>query len=72
MTLHYEDAGLRLWHGSNKDILPTFDAESFDSIVTDPPYELGFMGKGWDSTGIAYDVDLWRECWRVLKPTTFR
>lgn len=68
MTLHYEDAGLRLFHGSNRDILPTFDAETFDSIVTDPPYELGFMGKGWDSTGIAYDVDVWRECWRVLKP----
>lgn len=68
MSLHYEDAGLRLWHGSNKDILPTFEECCFDSIVTDPPYELGFMGKGWDSTGIAYDVDVWRECLRVLKP----
>ena len=26
---------------------------SVDSIVTDPPYELGFMGKQWDSTGVA-------------------
>ncbi|SDR71785.1 DNA methyltransferase [Microbacterium paraoxydans] len=68
MTLHYDDAGLRLFHGSNKDILPTFADASFDSIVTDPPYELGFMGKGWDSSGIAYDVDVWRECFRVLKP----
>ena len=68
MTLHYEDGGLRLFHGSNKDILPTFPDASFDSIVTDPPYELGFMGKGWDSSGIAYDVDVWRECFRVLKP----
>ena len=68
MSLYYEDGGLALYHGSNKDILPTFDAESFDSIVTDPPYELGFMGKGWDSSGIAYDVEMWRECWRVLKP----
>jgi site-specific DNA-methyltransferase (adenine-specific) len=68
MTLHYEDGGLRLWHGSNKDILPTFADATFDSIVTDPPYELGFMGKGWDSSGIAYDVDVWRECLRVLKP----
>lgn len=68
MTLHYEDGGLRLFHGSNRDILPTFASESFDSIVTDPPYELGFMGKGWDSSGIAYDVDVWRECFRVLKP----
>jgi site-specific DNA-methyltransferase (adenine-specific) len=41
---------------------------SIDSIVTDPPYELGFMGKSWDSTGIAYNVDVWKECLRVLKP----
>jgi site-specific DNA-methyltransferase (adenine-specific) len=41
---------------------------SVDSIVTDPPYELGFMGKSWDNSGIADNVDLWRECLRVLKP----
>jgi DNA modification methylase len=41
---------------------------SVDSVVTDPPYELGFMGKSWDSTGVAYDVTVWRECLRVLKP----
>jgi site-specific DNA-methyltransferase (adenine-specific) len=39
-----------------------------DSVVTDPPYELGFMGKKWDSSGIAYDVTVWQECLRVLKP----
>ena len=44
------------------------DDNSIDSIVTDPPYELGFMGKKWDSTGIAYNVELWKECLRVLKP----
>jgi len=44
------------------------DDNSVDSIVTDPPYELGFMGKKWDSTGIAYSVELWKECLRVLKP----
>jgi site-specific DNA-methyltransferase (adenine-specific) len=42
--------------------------ESVDSIVCDPPYELGFMGKSWDSTGIAYDVEVWKQCLRVLKP----
>lgn len=41
---------------------------SIDSIVTDPPYELGFMGKKWDSTGIAYNVNVWKEALRVLKP----
>lgn len=42
--------------------------ESVDSIVTDPPYELGFMGKSWDSTGIAFQVAVWQEALRVLKP----
>ncbi len=54
--------------GNNLDILPTLPDCSVDSIVTDPPYELGFMGKKWDNTGIAYNTDLWRECLRVLKP----
>lgn len=41
---------------------------TFDAVVTDPPYELGFMGKTWDASGIAYSVELWREVLRVLKP----
>jgi len=41
---------------------------SVDAVITDPPYELGFMGKAWDKSGIAYNVDMWRECLRVLKP----
>ena len=41
---------------------------SVDSIVTDPPYELGFMGKSWDASGIAFNVDVWREALRVMKP----
>lgn len=44
---------------------------SFDSCITDPPYEYGFMGKAWDSTGIAFSVDLWKEHHRVLKPGAF-
>lgn len=41
---------------------------SVDSIITDPPYELGFMGKKWDATGIANSVEMWTEALRVLKP----
>ncbi len=48
--------------------LKLLEDNSIDSIVTDPPYELGFMGKSWDKTGIAYNVELWHECLRVLKP----
>jgi len=41
---------------------------SVDAIVTDPPYEIGFMSKSWDSTGIAFNVEVWTEALRVLKP----
>ena len=54
--------------GNCLDTLKTLADCSIDSIVTDPPYELGFMGKSWDNSGIAYSQDLWRECLRVLKP----
>ena len=48
--------------------LKDLEDNSVDSVVTDPPYELGFMGKSWDNSGIAYNVDMWKECLRVLKP----
>jgi site-specific DNA-methyltransferase (adenine-specific) len=57
-----------IYAGNNLEVLPTLPDNSVDSIVCDPPYELGFMGKSWDSSGIAYSVELWRECLRVLKP----
>jgi site-specific DNA-methyltransferase (adenine-specific) len=57
-----------LYHGNNMDILPTLPDNSVDAVITDPPYELGFMGKSWDASGIAYNVELWREVLRVLKP----
>ena len=58
----------RVFLGDCRDVLKTLPDNSVDSIVTDPPYELGFMGKKWDSSGIAYDVTVWEECLRVLKP----
>jgi len=50
------------------EVMRTMADNSVDSIVTDPPYELGFMGKSWDSTGIAFNVEVWTEALRVLKP----
>lgn len=63
MTSSYE-----LILGNSLDALAMFPAESIDSIVADPPYELGFMGKSWDASGIAFDPRIWRACLRVLKP----
>ena len=57
-----------LLKGNCLETLKTLADNSVDSIVTDPPYELGFMGKTWDASGIAYNADLWRECLRVLNP----
>lgn len=59
---------LRLCPGDCREVLPRIPDSSVDAVVTDPPYELGFMGKRWDASGIAYDVGVWRECLRVLKP----
>lgn len=54
-----------------RDELARLPEASVDSCVTDPPYELGFMGKAWDSSGIAFDVDTWRAVYRVLKPGAY-
>jgi site-specific DNA-methyltransferase (adenine-specific) len=58
----------QLHKGDCRDILKTLPDNSIDSVVTDPPYELGFMGKKWDNTGIAYDTSMWAQVLRVLKP----
>ena len=57
-----------LYNGDMLEILDTLPENSIDTCITDPPYELGFMGKKWDSSGIAFQVDTWREVYRVLKP----
>ena len=46
--------------------MPEMPADSFDSLVTDPPYGLGFMGKDWDHgvPGVAF----WQAALRVAKP----
>ena len=56
----------KLIHGDCLEKLKKLSDCSVDSVVTDPPYGLSFMGKKWD-----YDVpsvEVWKECLRVLKP----
>ena len=57
---------MKLILGDSVDKLKELDDNSIDSIVTDPPYGLSFMGNKWD-----YDVpsqEIFEECLRVLKP----
>nr|WP_246470239.1 DNA methyltransferase [Streptomyces olivoverticillatus] len=49
-------------------MLPTLPDASVDTVVTDPPYEIGIARQAWDTTGIAYSTPMWAECLRVLKP----
>jgi DNA modification methylase len=59
---------LTVLHGDCVELMRGMPDNSVDSIVTDPPYELGFMGKQWDGAGIAYSLEMWAEALRVLKP----
>ncbi len=47
-------------------MLKTYPDNHFDSIITDPPYGLSFLGKDWDKNTGA--VETWEQCLRVLKP----
>lgn len=57
-----------VYHGNCLEVLRELPENSVDSIVTDPPYELGFMGKKWDDSGIAFNTEVWEQAMRVLKP----
>lgn len=47
--IHYQNATVTVHHGDCIEVLATLEANSVDSVVCDPPYGLGFMGKDWDS-----------------------
>lgn len=56
----------KLINGDCLKELKNLKDNSIDTMITDPPYGLSFMGKKWD-----YDVpkiEIWKECLRVLKP----
>lgn len=66
MSFYYQDDHITLHHGDCIETMRTMPDDSIDSIVTDPPYGLGFMGKKWDS--LPPGEEWARECLRVLKP----
>lgn len=57
-----------LYLGDCRETLASLPKNSIDSIVADAPYELDFMGRAWDRTGIAFEVAMWKAALRVLKP----
>ena len=67
-SVHAEAPPVTLLTGDCLTALPSFPEASFDACVTDPPYELAFMGRAWDRSGVAFDPETWRAVLRVLKP----
>lgn len=55
-------------NGDALEVLRKLPDGSVHSIVTDPPYLLGFMNKSWDKGTISYSVELWSEVLRIAKP----
>ncbi len=53
----YRGNGMELHHGEALSTLRTMPDASVDSVVTDPPAGIGFMGKTWDSFGTARKAD---------------
>ena len=68
MKLYSENKNYKLFNGNMLDMLQVIEKESIDSVVCDPPYELNFMGKGWDNSGIAFNPETWKQCYEALKP----
>lgn len=76
---------INLRYGDCIERMKEMEDNSIDFIVCDPPYELtnakntkdakkagkGFMGKAWDGTGIAFNTEMWKEAYRILKPNGY-
>jgi site-specific DNA-methyltransferase (adenine-specific) len=64
----------QLIHGDCAQVLPLLRANAFDSLVTDPPASIKFMGQAWDSDRggrrqwVSWLSQVMREAFRVLKP----
>ena len=69
MKHYYKNSNVTVYHGDCLELLPGLEEESIDSVVTDPPYGLGFMDKDWDH-GVP-GIPFWKAVNRVCKPGAF-
>lgn len=58
-------------HANILDWAAQYDGEPFHAALMDAPYEMQFMGKDWDNTGVAFNPETWRLIARCLHPGAF-
>lgn len=68
MRLYFETDNYKLYNGNMLELNNVIADNSIDAVVTDPPYEINFMGRSWDASGIAFQKETWRKCFNALKP----
>jgi hypothetical protein len=61
---------VRVEQGDCREVIPKLGV-MVDAVVTDPPYEIGFMGREWDQRGVAFDPKTWRAVHSVMRPGGF-
>lgn len=58
----------------NQDVVSwanAYEKSKFHALLCDPPYELNFMNKKWDNTGVAFQPETWAALANVLHPGAF-
>ena len=60
---------MNIRNGNSLDLLKEIKSDTVDCMVTDPPYGISFMNKDWDKA--VPDINIWKECLRVMKPGAF-
>jgi len=61
----------RIVLGKAEDWAVSYQGEPFHALLCDPPYELGFMGKDWDRSGVAFKSETWAALAEHLHPGAF-
>lgn len=62
---------VKIEHQDILDWADKYNGPPFHALICDPPYELGFMGKKWDNSGIAFNSNTWASIARHLHPGGF-
>jgi site-specific DNA-methyltransferase (adenine-specific) len=62
---------LTIHHANVLDWARDYTGPKFHALLCDPPYELGFMGKAWDKSGVPFRADTWAALAAHLHPGAF-